>query len=526
MGKISRFGLLELSRQRLRPALAETSYITCPRCTGTGHIRSTESAALHILRILEEEAMKENTGAIHAQVPVDVGTFLLNEKRVDIARIEVRHRINLVIVPNRQFETPQHEIIRLRHDQLNAEDITIPSYQMAEKKMEEAYQPPSAQADTKPARPEAAVKGITPDQPAPVVGPRPEPAPETKPQPGLIAKIIGWFTGGAPSAPSEPESKPEKSSRKDRDSRGERGGRERGERGERGRNRRENRENREGREAREGKSGQQGERQRAENQRQQQARRDEGTDAQQPPKEQKEGRRGRGDRGEPRQPKTQRAEAITPPAPTADTSASPLPLADTPAVESAGAPESTGEGGGRRRGRGRGGRGRGERREEAAVADTPGVETGDEALATMLVEPPAAVEQAVQPRPMPWPVPMPLEATVASVTETHAAAVQPAVQPSAADLQPEQVPIADARMEQTAVQPEPLIDVAVAAVAEAPQINLAANLEQAGLVMIETVSSVGIAPTLPIEVPKLGRKPKPSVMIANEPLQMIETRRD
>ncbi len=117
---------------------------------------------------------------------------------------------------------------------------------------------------------------------------------------------------------------------------------------------------------------------------------------------------------------------------------------------------------------------------------------------------------------------MPLEATVASVTETHAAAVQP----SAADLQPEQVPIADARMEQTAVQPEPLIDVAVAAVAEAPQINLAANLEQAGLVMIETVSSVGIAPTLPIEVPKLGRKPKPSVMIANEPLQMIETRRD
>ena len=119
------------------------------------------------MRILEEEAMKENTGAIHAQVPVDVGTFLLNEKRVDIARIEVRHRINLVIVPNRQFETPQHEIVRLRHDQLNAEDITIPSYQMAEKKMEEAYQPPSAQAEAKPARPEAVVKGITPDQPAP-----------------------------------------------------------------------------------------------------------------------------------------------------------------------------------------------------------------------------------------------------------------------------------------------------------------------------------------------------------------------
>ena len=75
MGKISRFGLMELSRQRLRPALAETSYITCPRCTGTGHIRSTESAALHILRILEEEAMKDNTAAVHTQMPVDVATL-------------------------------------------------------------------------------------------------------------------------------------------------------------------------------------------------------------------------------------------------------------------------------------------------------------------------------------------------------------------------------------------------------------------------------------------------------------------
>jgi ribonuclease E len=92
MGKISRFGLMELSRQRLRPALAETSYISCPRCTGTGHIRSTESAALHILRILEEEAMKENTGAVHVQVPVDVATFLLNEKRPDIQAIECATR--------------------------------------------------------------------------------------------------------------------------------------------------------------------------------------------------------------------------------------------------------------------------------------------------------------------------------------------------------------------------------------------------------------------------------------------------
>src|SRR5690606_7233136 len=168
-GKISRFGLLELSRQRLRPALAETSYITCPRCTGTGHIRSTESAALHILRILEEEAMKENTGALHLQVPVDVATFLLNEKRVDIARIEVRHRINLVIVPNRHLETPAHEIVRLRHDQLNLEGVGQPSYRMADEQKQASYQPPSANSEPRPARPVAAVKGITPDQPAPVV---------------------------------------------------------------------------------------------------------------------------------------------------------------------------------------------------------------------------------------------------------------------------------------------------------------------------------------------------------------------
>ncbi len=208
-GKISRFGLLELSRQRLRPALAETSYITCPRCTGTGHIRSTESAALHILRILEEEAMKENTGALHCQVPVDVGTFLLNEKRVDISRIEMRHRVNLVIVPNRHLETPAHEIIRLRHDQLNADGIALASYQMAEKPVEEAYQPPSAQAaDAKPAKAEAAVKGITPDQPAPIVEPKAAPAPVAQQaaanEGGFFTRLFSFLTGSKKEAEPAP----------------------------------------------------------------------------------------------------------------------------------------------------------------------------------------------------------------------------------------------------------------------------------------------------------------------------------
>ena len=146
MGKISRFGLMELSRQRLRPALAETSYITCPRCTGTGHIRSTESAALHILRILEEEAMKDNTAAVHTQVPVDVATFLLNEKRPDIAAIELRHKVTILLIPDTHLETPQHSIVRLRHDDLNQEDLNQPSYKMVDAPVEEAKQP-GAQAE-------------------------------------------------------------------------------------------------------------------------------------------------------------------------------------------------------------------------------------------------------------------------------------------------------------------------------------------------------------------------------------------
>src|SRR6059058_5336990 len=100
MGKISRFGLMELSRQRLRPSLGEGSNVTCPRCNGTGHIRDTESTALHILRIIQEEAMKENSAAVHAQVPVDVATFLLNEKRADIHSIEARLKVNVVLIPN------------------------------------------------------------------------------------------------------------------------------------------------------------------------------------------------------------------------------------------------------------------------------------------------------------------------------------------------------------------------------------------------------------------------------------------
>ncbi|QSI75781.1 Rne/Rng family ribonuclease [Niveibacterium microcysteis] len=248
-GKISRFGLLELSRQRLRPALAETSYITCPRCTGTGHIRSTESAALHILRILEEEAMKENTGALHCQVPVDVATFLLNEKRDDIAKIELRHKVNLLLIPNRHLETPAHEIVRLRHDQLNSEELNLPSYKMAQMPADATYAPPSANTEGKPPRQEAAIRSFTPDQPAPIVEPKTEAAPVAPSAtvqlgPSLFQRILNWFRGGdattaAPAAKPAETKDAGRNGRRNERSRGERGGRgnreERGERGERNR---------------------------------------------------------------------------------------------------------------------------------------------------------------------------------------------------------------------------------------------------------------------------------------------------
>src|SRR5512143_95073 len=193
-GKISRFGLLEMSRQRLQPSLGETSYNPCPRCHGTGHIRGTESSALHILRILQEESMKENTGAVHVQLPVDVATFLLNEKRVDIHTIESRLKVNVVLIPNIHMETPHYTITRLRHDELNLTGAAQPSYKMAVvPETESVYQTAQAAA---PARQEAAVKSIAPPpQPAPAARPAARPVVQAEPQVtgGLFERIFGWF---------------------------------------------------------------------------------------------------------------------------------------------------------------------------------------------------------------------------------------------------------------------------------------------------------------------------------------------
>lgn len=200
MGKISRFGLMELSRQRLRPALSEGSHITCPRCNGTGVIRDAESSALHVLRLLQEEAMKENTAAIHAQVPVDVATYLLNEKRGDIAKMEARLKINLILIPNKHLETPHHHIERLRHDDPRLEEIKT-SFDLVDAPVTSNVWSPRGEQETV-ARPEALVKGITPSAPAPVSTPSAA-APAAKKANaaapaslgGLFKRLVNWLTG-------------------------------------------------------------------------------------------------------------------------------------------------------------------------------------------------------------------------------------------------------------------------------------------------------------------------------------------
>ncbi len=224
IGKISRFGLMELSRQRLQASLEETAHINCPRCSGTGFIRGTESTALHVLRIIQEEAMKENTGAVHAQVPVDVSSFLLNEKRAEIQKLEGRLKVNIVLVPNPHLETPHYKVQRLKHDELNAMEHVPSSYELVEKP--EEPKAPGAEEETRRERQEAVVKAITPAQPAPMVdeslprpqrapapaAPQPAPAPVQSPaaanEGGFLSKLFGLFKAPAPAAQPQSAAQP------------------------------------------------------------------------------------------------------------------------------------------------------------------------------------------------------------------------------------------------------------------------------------------------------------------------------
>ncbi len=132
LGRISRFGLLEMSRQRLRPSLGESSQNVCPRCSGHGFIRGVESLGLSVLRIIEEDAMKENTARIVAQLPVDTATFLLNEKRDAVHEIEQRQSISVVLIPNIHLETPHYDIERIRSQDASAEQEEGASYQLVQ----------------------------------------------------------------------------------------------------------------------------------------------------------------------------------------------------------------------------------------------------------------------------------------------------------------------------------------------------------------------------------------------------------
>ncbi|MCO5787524.1 ribonuclease E [Pseudomonas sp. G11-1] len=199
VGRISRFGLLEMSRQRLRPSLGETSGIVCPRCNGRGTIRDVESLSLSVLRLIEEEALKDRTAEVRAHVPVSIATFLLNEKRDVLAKTEARTKVRLLVLPNPHMDTPHFEVQRLRDDQeavLNGES----SYSMTtEAEPEEPVQVSQTRAIV---RQEAAVKTLAHSRPAPSAAPAPAPAPVAaankaiqESQPGLIKSLIKSLVG-------------------------------------------------------------------------------------------------------------------------------------------------------------------------------------------------------------------------------------------------------------------------------------------------------------------------------------------
>ncbi len=162
VGRISRFGLLEMSRQRLRPSLDEASHVICPRCNGQGTIRGVESLALAVLRLVEEEAMKEKTGQVIVQLPVKVATYLLNEKREAVRAIEQRHQVAIVLIPNPSLETPHFELTRRRSEE--APEGEEASYQLAVYYEEEEEEQASSITRT---IEEPVVKSIKPATPAP-----------------------------------------------------------------------------------------------------------------------------------------------------------------------------------------------------------------------------------------------------------------------------------------------------------------------------------------------------------------------
>ncbi|MCJ0824725.1 ribonuclease E [Luteimonas sp. 50] len=235
LGRISKFGLLEMSRQRLRPSLGESSQLVCPRCEGHGRMRSIESLSLSIVRVAEEHAMKDNTGQVLVQAPVEIANYLLNEKRRALAEIEQRHDAPIVIVADDQLQTPHYEVTRIRENELG-EETGRPSYQRGTPRKLATIALSKANLNV-PAAP--AVTNVRPAQPAPIREPREEPpvvapaavAPATVQSPGLVERMMRFFRGtdAAPATPARqqparPQDGRARGERNERNERGERNG--------------------------------------------------------------------------------------------------------------------------------------------------------------------------------------------------------------------------------------------------------------------------------------------------------------
>jgi len=198
VGRISRFGLLEMSRQRIRPSLGDAHQEVCPRCAGLGHVRGVQSLGLAVLRLIEEEANKDNISQLVVQLPVAVATFMLNEKRAQLDVIERRHNVKLLLIPNPHLETPHYEIERLRD---GSERSEVSHHLMVTPEAEV----PEALKD-KPATEQPAVTGVSPAAPAPDVS-KPKEEKVEAPKPNLLKRLLNVLTGK--SADSEAEVKVE-----------------------------------------------------------------------------------------------------------------------------------------------------------------------------------------------------------------------------------------------------------------------------------------------------------------------------
>jgi ribonuclease E len=231
IGRISRFGLLEMSRQRLSPSLAEASHHICPRCSGTGVVRDNESLALSVLRLIEEEALKDNTSQVMAVVPVPIASYLLNEKRRSVNHIEKSQDVKITIVPNSDMETPHFEVIRIR----DGEEQDLLSYLVPKKleAMKEAETKESADTDAKKPRKleEPALKGFaapaSAPAPVPPVSAKPEPeqpAEQKQEKPGIVSRLFKAFTNlfsaeAEEAQPQQAEVKEEKEEKAEPDAR-------------------------------------------------------------------------------------------------------------------------------------------------------------------------------------------------------------------------------------------------------------------------------------------------------------------